>query len=218
MYTGPDGTNRYTYDFQWSHPELMSWLKPLSKCVGSHIAIGPHRTFYACVPCDTAGGILYSPTIPATLKTLLDSSSSVPHRRFTAHVCLGFGGAWFVIWPNGDVAYDLAGQFTGLEIVLKKLPERCITYLALNPYAPEHYFLVTEDGTVIFSLPEEWAAGIEMDIVAWQNRYRNIRRSTIWGGKADSETTLGGGGMVIPVRGQVKKEKDLPPPYEGKNK
>ncbi|KAF2465314.1 uncharacterized protein BDR25DRAFT_306757 [Lindgomyces ingoldianus] len=211
-------------DFQNSHPELMSWFKPLSKVVGTHMAVGPCRSFYACIPTSSAGGTFYSPQIPTTLKNLLDASSSNPNRKFTTQVSLGYGGSWFVLWPNGDVSWDLAGQFEGLEDVLKKLPEKCISYLALNPWAPGQYFLVAEDGTVKFCLPAEWAVTIEEDIATWQNRFKTVTSSTIRGGKADSSTALPGGKIGLPIKEEKdgKSEKkgghDLPPPYEGRHK
>ena len=194
----------------------MAWFKPLSKVVGSHIAVGPCRSIYACIPAATSGGTYYSPTIPPSLKTLLDASSSVPERKFTTHVSLGYGGSWFVLWPNGDVSWDFAGHFNELEEMLKSLPEKCVTYVALNPWAPDQWFLVLEDSTVKYCLPAEWATDVEIDIAEWQSRYKTVTTSTIKGGKADSETKFTGKKEDLVVLEGKKEKKDAPPPYEGK--
>lgn len=221
MYTTAEGTDRYTYDFQNSFPELMSWLQPLAKVVGTHIAIGPYRTYYACVPTTTTGGTLYHSKIPASLKETLESNATSEERKFTSQVSLGYRDSWFVLWPSGDADWDLAGQYDELEEILRDLPSKCISYVSLNPWAAGQYFLVLEDGTVRFCLPAEWAPGITADVAAWQNRFKTVTSSRIQGGKAENSTRVSGGGVDAHPEGSqgehanTEQSGDLPPPYEG---
>ncbi|KAF2261397.1 hypothetical protein CC78DRAFT_570553 [Lojkania enalia] len=212
MYTSSEGNDRFTFDFQNSHPDLMDWFKPLPKVIGTHIAVGPCRTFYACIP-SVAGGKFYSSTIPATLKNLLDASSSNPTRKNTTHVSLGFGGSWFVLWPNGEVSWDFAGHFPELEDIIKDIPEKSISYLALNPWAAGQYFMVLEDSSVKFCLPSEWATDIEEEIAIWQSRYSTVISSTIAGGKVDSTTNTNDSKVDLVLRKGDKGGRDDPPPY-----
>jgi hypothetical protein len=200
----------------------MAWMQPLPKVVGTHIAIGPYRTFYACVPTIVAGSTLFHDNIPTSLRVMLEEQRTEPGRRFTSQVSLGYGEAWFVLWPNGDIRWELNGHYNELEEILNEVPDRCVTYLALNPWSAGQFFLVLEDGTVRFCLPAEWAPGIMSDVAAWQNRFKTVTSSRIWGGKAESSTRVAGGGEDAPLTPQSQVENaqgeqtgDLPPPYEG---
>ncbi|KAF2729307.1 hypothetical protein EJ04DRAFT_580731 [Polyplosphaeria fusca] len=218
MYQTMEDTDRYTYDFQSSHPELMNWLKPLSKVVGTHVAIGPRRTFYACVPTLTNGGTFYSPSIPADLKSLLDDNASAdPNRKFTAQVSLGYGDSWYVLWPNGEVSWDFKGHYDELDTIMETLPEKCILHLVLNPWERGQYFMVLEDGEVKFCLPEEYAGEIEDAIKDHQNQWQTKRISSIKGGKAQSHI-VGANKIHMVLKDGRRRDKDgpdAPPPYDG---
>ena len=144
-------------DFQMPYLDLMAWLKPLSKIVGTHVSVGPRGFFFACIPSRTYGGFYYSPNIPVSLKNILATLPKDPYGKFTSQVSIGAGESWFILWPNGDISWDLAGQDEELGGILEELHEKCIRNLALNPWAAGQYFLSLEDGTVKYCLPSEWA-------------------------------------------------------------
>ena len=215
-------------DFKCSHPDLMAWLKPLSNIAGTHVSVGPRRSFFACVPSRTRGGFYYSPNIPVSLKNILGALPEDPYDKFTSQVSLGAGESWFILWPNGDISWDLAGQYEELKGILEELPEKCIRHLALNPWAAGQYFLSLEDGTVKYCLPSEWALEIETEILTWQNRFKMVTSSTVRGGRANSSMRVIGSDAtnpgVLPVRNtptdgavgtiQSKNGHDMPPPYK----
>lgn len=108
-------------DFRCSHPDLMAWLRPLSKIVGTHVSVGPRRSFFACIPSRTCGSFYYSPNIPASLKNILETLPKDPYDRFTSQVSLGAVESWFILWPNGNISWDLAGQHEELKGILEEL-------------------------------------------------------------------------------------------------
>jgi len=204
----------------------MDWLNQRSKVVGTHIAIGPYRTYYACVPLPTSGGIKYSSNIPSTLKDHLErETKSNPNRKFTSQVSLGHGGSWWIQWPNGDITWDFEGHYDELDKILHSLPEKSVSYLALNPWGAGQYFLLLEDGSVYFSLPAEWAQDVEREVALWQNRFKTLTSGSVKGGKPNSSTRVSGSGLVVLHGGpreasretedEDRDRQDLPPPYEG---
>ncbi|OCK74072.1 hypothetical protein K432DRAFT_410172 [Lepidopterella palustris CBS 459.81] len=155
-YEGPDFL---AVDFRRSFPELVNWLQLRGPLIPEDvfITVGPNHSFYARVKDSQK----YSSNIPDALKDLLENPPVEVENSLTpAHVSLGSGGSWFLLWPSGEAHWDLAGQYNRLQGILARLQRlrgKTIQRLTLNPWVAGEYFISLEDGNVSCYLPEECA-------------------------------------------------------------
>ncbi|KAL2267350.1 hypothetical protein VTJ83DRAFT_4627 [Remersonia thermophila] len=104
------------------------------------VTMGPGNTV---VICDPVKGKVYAANLDKDVETLIKM------RRNVWHVALGVDGAYVILHDQG-VSWDLRGKYGNLDKLLSRMNEEGgpdVSYVTLNPWRADQYFLVHRDGT-----------------------------------------------------------------------
>lgn len=103
------------------------------------VSIGPKGSYFA-----RCGEAWISHALPKDLQNALDRNKD----KFTPiQVALGSHGSWIVVWSDGDVTWNLRSSYPGIgenKVLTGSVGQ--VTFVALNPYQDDEYFIAGETG------------------------------------------------------------------------
>jgi hypothetical protein len=114
------------------------------------LAIGPDGSYFA-----RCGTNWTSHDLPADLMKHMEEEKE-KNVRIPAHVALGMGGSWIILWSSGSPSYNFRDHYDTLRET-GKIQRRAdedndpVTFLALDPYQDDKFFLVTKSGAFSYS-------------------------------------------------------------------
>ncbi|KAF1830408.1 hypothetical protein BDW02DRAFT_101807 [Decorospora gaudefroyi] len=149
-----DGEDKLFYSqtyFDIHYPDLARWTKSIPGAARScFVTFGQHLGYFACAP---GHGSIWA-GIPSELEDTVRKSFDAP-----SCVSLGMKDAWFVLYPDGRLAWNFHGHYSALNKILADVVAGSVTYVAISPYNKEHYFIAFRDRSIKYNFkgaPAEW--------------------------------------------------------------
>jgi hypothetical protein len=106
------------------------------------ISIGPRGSYFARSESSHT-----THALPKDLQTAIDDSKSPP-----SAVALGARGSWVVLWADGSRSWDLRDAYPRLATSgYLESDKSKVTFIALNTYIEDNFFVVLEDGSCCYS-------------------------------------------------------------------
>ncbi|KAL5390155.1 hypothetical protein PMIN06_001520 [Paraphaeosphaeria minitans] len=149
--------------FDSHYPSLSAWTKTIPNAPRScYVTFGTGYSYFASAP---GRGSVWA-DIPSELSDKIQKAYDTP-----CCVAMGVNQAWFVLWPDGYCSWKFYGGYAGLDGILRGAEPRSVTYLAISPYNPNHYFVAFRNRTVQYNFtgaPPEWMAQMNDVFAQWQ--------------------------------------------------
>ncbi|KAJ4984296.1 hypothetical protein SVAN01_10201 [Stagonosporopsis vannaccii] len=137
--------------FESTYSDLCRWTKTLPNASRScFVTFGSGLSYFACAP---GYGSIWA-GIPSELENKIRKSLDTP-----CCVSLGAHNAWFVLWPDGDCAWNFNGHYNALDRILREATPRSVSYIAISPYNKHHYFVAFNNQSIKYDFtgaPPEW--------------------------------------------------------------
>ncbi|KAF2787561.1 hypothetical protein K505DRAFT_316474 [Melanomma pulvis-pyrius CBS 109.77] len=160
-----DGQDKMFYSqttFDLNYPDLSRWTKTIPNAPRAcFVTFGPNLSFFASA---RGHGSIWA-GIPSDLSDKVQKAYDTPNC-----VSLGMNKAWFVMWPDGYYSWKFYGSYGGLDRILTDAEPRTVSYLAISPFNPEHYFVAFHDRTVRYNFVgcPEWLPQMQEVFTEWQ--------------------------------------------------
>ncbi|KAH7402542.1 hypothetical protein BKA66DRAFT_449010 [Pyrenochaeta sp. MPI-SDFR-AT-0127] len=148
--------------FDVNYADLARWTKSFPNAPRScFITFGQNLSYFASAP---GRGSIWA-GIPSELEDKVRKAFDTP-----CCVALGAKNAWFVLYPDGYLAWKFYGHYSGLNKILTDAAPRSVSYVALSPYNKEHYFIAFRDKSIKYNFtgaPSEWMKLMTEVFDAW---------------------------------------------------
>ncbi|KAF2007429.1 hypothetical protein P154DRAFT_119142 [Amniculicola lignicola CBS 123094] len=160
-----DGEDKIFYSqtyFDINYPDLSRWTTTIPAAARNvYVSFGPNLTYFACAP---GRGSIWA-GLPGELTDKIQKAFDTP-----CCVSLGMNDAWFVMWPDGYFVWKFYGKYAPLDAILNAAEPRSVSYLAISPFNPDHYFVAFKDRSIKYNFigAEEWLPQMRAAFDEWQ--------------------------------------------------